>query len=129
MSHSALLWSNDQCSKERVYTFSHKGDFVDMLKLSIDRSVCYLEQNVFSMQDQDHVYGEKARTFMSAKHELCTTEGLLHKEVKHWQTHGLKAVRWTAFSNTAFHDSLPPCALDVVRGFYFKLKSGRAQSF
>lgn len=111
---SALLWSNDSCTAEHKYTCSHETDMETLLILSIDRSICFLEKNVYSIREPDHPYGKKAEIFMSTKHKLRTTEKFLHKQIKHWKYKGLVSVRWNAFTDTVL---LPLLIMQKIKMF------------
>lgn len=114
MVNRARLWSDDSCENEHVYTCSKEVDMQELMMLSIDRSTCYLERHVFSLQEKDHPYGQTAIRFMQTKHKLCTTERYLHKQVKHWRDRGLAHIRWHAFLETC-GSKLPSLVMKEIK--------------
>ena len=116
MSHSALLWSDDHCNKERVYTFVHKGDFVEMLKLSIDRSTTYLERFVFcATTPSGQAYDIKAEQYALSTLDDRKTEDFLHRRVKYWKTSHSKIAFDLYVSLTLGH--ITKNLLDVVQSY------------
>jgi hypothetical protein len=109
-----LLWSNDSCTAEHNYRCSASVDLSALVKLSIDRSMCYLDKNVFSLRSPGHDYGRRAEHYMQNKHKLATQERFLHKEVKHWKQRGLCSIRWTAFNET-IGDQLPLSIITCIK--------------
>jgi hypothetical protein len=89
-------------------------DLEVLLTLSIDRSICYLEKNVYSIREPDHQHGLRAEKFMETKHKLKTTERFLHKQVQHWKDRGLVFVRWNAFTETL---CLPTLIMQTIKDF------------
>jgi hypothetical protein len=88
MPHSALLWCDDHCSRERVYSFSQKADLVDMQTLSLDRSACYLERHVFCVtRSNGAAFDARAEQYVLRPRPMDTAEAFLHRRVQYWKHH------------------------------------------
>lgn len=71
----------------------YQRDFNHMLSVSIDRSVCYLERNIFA-----HGYGQRAQSYIAHNsHTLSATERFLHKQVRSWQLWRFRVIHFAAF--------------------------------
>lgn len=117
---ASLLWSDDSCLEEHEYRCYKNEDLEQLIELSIDRSICFLEKNVYAIQEENHRYGFKTEKFLQSKHKLCTTERFLHKVVSHWRDSGLVNVRWNAFSETV---KLPPLVMQNIKSFLMRTRS------
>ena len=86
MAYKALLWDNDACTENHMYTFSRKCDLTEMMNLSVDWSLCYLERNVFAHRYPGGIhYGHMTDNYMQKQHTTKALEKFLHKRVEHWK--------------------------------------------
>jgi hypothetical protein len=116
----ARLWSDDGCLSDHEYRFSKHEDLVEMMTLSVDRSICFMERNVFSLQSATDSCGFQCERFLKSKHKLCTTEKYLHRQVVHWRDRGLNSVRWKAFEQCNW---LPTVLMKRVQTYFMRTRS------
>lgn len=79
--YSGLLWHDDFCHEEHVYTFSRKSDFEDMNNLSIDTSIAFLEFYVWPFRKGWCIY----QFILQDPPYSRATEKKLRHSVQYWK--------------------------------------------
>jgi hypothetical protein len=120
MTYSALLWEDGHCNREHLFCFRERKDMLEMISTSIERSICWLETNVFSLRGFRRGGEHCIEVFINSQPQLTKkTEKRLRESVLYWKHEGIHELGMYEFRMWALRQDpiLPTVVVDNIISF------------